>query len=352
MSLSTLFNRLATIATFAIVPAAFAQIAVTDISYGPRQNDPNSTQGGITFRNELYDVNTIDAGGESYRFDGPVADSVHIRRNTTAGNPDNTTLFYQVQQSRWSGTSAYGTAPTTLEEVFTDGNLFTGVRDPFANTGSSSNSQNSNIERIDFYFGDYVVQEGAGIVFFDLENVGNQGDAFKIAAFDSWDASTYTPDSYANTGLNIAPDSFGTGLNSPTDNSSLDFGRATYTNSDNLSGSASNFTVFGSDLELVGIMIRFTDLGLEVGSTIQGFSIMASDVNAATSVDLVDWTDNTVYRTDTDRNTHGNVDFMGFGAQLANPVPEPSSYGAIFVGLLSGFYLTRRRRHHRAAAIA
>ena len=342
-----LHRQLLPFLVFVVASKVCAQVAVTDITYGALQNGADQSQGGITFRNEFYGVNQIATAAGDYNVSGPIAQDVFVRRNTTgSGGPNNTTLFYQVD----GRDRAFGSAPTTIENVFLDGNLFTGLRDPFANTGSSSYSQNSNIERIDFYFGDYVVQEGAGIVMFDIENLGNNGDSFRIAAFGQWDSSAAAPDSFANTGLLIGSDSFGDALLSPTDNSTLEFARATYTNGDNLSGTASNFTVFNSDLARVGMLIRFTDLGLSVGDTIQGFSIMASDVNATTSIDLVDWTNDTVYRTDTDRSTDGNVDFMGFGAQLATPVPEPSSYGALFLAFSSALYGLRRRRIRVKAA--
>ena len=331
-----------------IGPAAWAQVAVTDITYGNRQNGSWDYQGGIYYSNDYYDVETLSTAGEDYHVDGALANDVYIRRNTSSGNPNNTTLFFQGDQwqSRY-GTSnlAYGETPTDVEDLFLDGNLFAGIRDPFANTGSSRHAYNSNIERIDFHLGTHVVQEGEGIVLFDLENVGNQGDAFRIAAFDEWDTQSATPDAYVGTGLYIAPDSFGNGLDSPTDNSSLEFGRGTYTNGDNVSGNASNITYFSENsLELVGIVIRFTDLGLSAGDTIEGYSLMAADVTAGSAQDLVDWTDSSVYRTNTNRNTHGNVDFMGFGAQLATPVPEPAAYGAWLVGFGTIVFMAIRRR--------
>ncbi|WP_221032209.1 PEP-CTERM sorting domain-containing protein [Actomonas aquatica] len=325
-----------------------AQVAVTSINYGDSTNYWNSYQGGISFRNESYTVDSVGTAAGDYQFNGPLAQDVYIRRNQSWWTgPNNTTLFYQVD----SYDRVWGSAPSTASEVFTDGNLFTGLRDPFANTGSSSSSQNTNIERIDFYFGDYVVQEGAGIVLFDLENFGNQGDAFRIAAFDGWDSSAAAPDSFANTGLLIGADSFGEALLSPTDNGSLEFARATYDDGDDLTGYANNFTQLGSDLNLVGILIRFTDLGMQVGDTIQGFSLMAADVNAGSANDLVNWNNSSVYRTDTDRNLYGNVDFMGFGAQMANPIPEPSTYGAVLMLTLLGVYGRRRWLLPRARAL-
>ncbi len=328
----------------AVVPA---QVAVTSVSYGARQNDWNQSQGGIVFRNESYAVDSIGTEAGDYTMSGPMAQDVYVRRNTSwwNSNPNYTTLFYQIDHHD----RAYGTTPSTVEDVFLSGNLFSGIRDPFANTGSSTYSQNSNIERIDFFFGDYVVEEGAGIILFDLENAGNFGDAFRIAAFTGWDSSAAAPDLYANTGLLIAPDSYGGPLLSPTDNGSTEFGRATYGDGDDVSGSAYNFTPLADDLAMVGILIRFTDMGLQVGQTINGFSLMASDVNVTVASDLVNWNNAAVYRTDTDRNTHGNIDFMGFGGQIANAVPEPSTYGAWFIGLLGAAYALRVRRQRRHA---
>jgi hypothetical protein len=46
------------------------------------------------------------------------------------------------------------------------------------------------------------------------------------------------------------------------------------------------------------------------------------------------------------------MDFMGFGAQLANKVPEPSTYGMIFLGLGVTFFGARRFLKRRAASAA
>jgi hypothetical protein len=333
--------------------ALHAQTAVTDISYGTAVNDANQTQGGITYRNEDRPVNTVTTGLGEYRFDGPLATNVFFRRNTDSSgngtpnqsgidNPNNTTLIYQ--SDGWN--RSYGNYQPSAEQIFLDSNLYTGIRNPFAN--GASNSTNSNIERIDFYFsGGYTVQAEDALVFFDVENSGSFGDGFLIAAYTGVDGSN-TPTTYANTGLLVAPDSFGGPIDNPRNNSSGDYRRSTFTNGDDLSGTASGTTSAGT-LELVGILIRFSDLGITAGTTIYGYSLMAGDTTATTAGDLVDWNDATHFPTNTDPATHGNMDFMGFGAQISRPVPEPSTYGAILVGLSVAFFGWRRYRRPLSA---
>ncbi len=333
-----------------------AQTAVTDITYGSLVDNTNQTQGGLTYRNEDRQVNTVTTGLGDYRFDGPLASNVYFRRNTDSSgngtpnqsgvdNPNNSTLIYQADGSNRS----YGDYQPSLEQVFLDGNLFTGIRNPFGNGASSST--NSNIERIDFYFsGGYTVQDNDALVFFDVENTGNFGDGFRVAAYTGVDGAN-TPTTYANTGLLVAADSFGGPIDNPNGGSTATYRRSTFTNGDNLSGTASD-TASASTLQLVGILISFADLGISAGTTIYGYSLMAGDTTPSTAGNLVDWNNTTYYPTNTDPAGYGNMDFMGFGAQISRPVPEPSTYGAIFVGLSAAFFGWRRHRRKLSARAA
>ena len=333
-----------------------AQTAVTDITYGSLVDNANQTQGGLTYRNEDRQVNTVTTSLGDYRFDGPLASNVYFRRNTDSSgngtpnqsgvdNPNNSTLIYQADGSNRS----YGDYQPSLEQVFLDGNLFTGIRNPFGNGASSST--NSNIERIDFYFsGGYTVQDNDALVFFDVENTGNFGDGFRIAAYTGVDGAN-TPTTYANTGLLVAADSFGGPIDNPNGGSTGTYRRSTFTNGDNLSGTASG-TASAGTLQLVGILISFADLGISAGTTIYGYSLMAGDTTPSTAGNLVDWNNTTYYPTNTDPAGYGNMDFMGFGAQISRPVPEPSTYGAIFVGLSAAFFGWRRHRRKLSARAA
>ena len=126
--------------TFLVVNSAQAQTAVTSITYGSLVDNADQTTGGITYLNRdrtVTSVNTSSLG--NYQFTGPLATNVYFRRNTdsngngtsnqAADNPNNTTIIYQVNGS----SQDYGNRQTTAEGVFLDGNLYSGIRNPFAN---------------------------------------------------------------------------------------------------------------------------------------------------------------------------------------------------------------------------
>ncbi|MFZ5494333.1 MAG: PEP-CTERM sorting domain-containing protein [Verrucomicrobiota bacterium] len=336
-----------------------AQTAITDITYGSLTDNPNQTTGGITYLNRDRTVSTVSTASGDYRFDGPLASNVYIRRNTDSNangtpnqsgdNPNNTTIIYQVDGSNRN----YGDYNASLEQMFLDSNLYVGVRNPFGN--GAGTSTNSNIERIDFYFsGGYTVQANDALVFFDVENTGNFGDGFRIAAFTgvgTVNGFSNAPTTYANTGLLVAPDSFGGPIDNPQLGSTGNYRRATFTNADSLAGTATNIASAGN-LQLVGILISFADLGISAGTTIYGYSLMAGDTAPTAAADLVNWNNVTYYPTNTDPAGYGNMDFMGFGAQISRPVPEPSTYGALMLsltGLLVGWRRRRRGLSARAA---
>lgn len=327
-----------------------AQTAITGITYGTLVDNANSSSGGITYLNRDRTVNTVSTASDTYRFDGPLATNVYFRRNTdsndngipnqTSDNPNNSTIIYQVDGSNRN----YGDYNASLEQMFLDGNLYAGIRNPFGN--GAGTATNSNIERIDFYFsGGYTVQENDALVFFDVENIGNFGDGFRIAAYTAVgtvNGFSNAPTTYANTGLLVDPDSFGGPITNPQGGASGNYRRATFTNGDNLSGTASGISSAG-ELQLVGILITFADLGISAGTTIYGYSLMAGDTTPTTAANLVDWTNATYYPTNTDPAGYGNIDFMGFGAQISRPVPEPSTYGAVLLGLAAVILGCRRK---------
>lgn len=337
------------VGVWALAAVAQAQVAVTSVRYSTTiVNGADTTVGGVTFRQE-YDapVSVMTASLGNYQFNGPVAESVTVRRNTSEAGPNNSTVFYQTD----SNGKAYGNSETDIGSMFLSNNLYEGLRNPFAN---GSGSLNSNIERIDFRLTNYVVQANDAMVFFDIENAGNFGDGFRIAAFTSWGSvnGTQGPTAYANTGLMVNAGSFGGPIDSPSDGINGTFERATYTNGDTLSGTPTIGSLNGTALNLVGILIRFSDLGIAPGTTIQGFSLMAGDTAPTTAASLVNWNTTSVYPTNTDPNTYGNMDFMAFGAQVSRPIPEPSTYGAIFAGMGLSVWLWRRKKQKSAATAA
>ncbi len=347
-------------AIFATV-ALRAQVAVTNVTYGTMVDTTNRTAGNITYLNQFTPVATIGSSLGDYTPNGPVASDVFFRRNPYTDSPNNSTTYYQYSSLGDTSATVIGKGDTTptMGEVMMSSDLTQGLRNPFANTGGST-SLTTNIERIDFYFaGGYTVQAGDALVFFDLENPNNFGDGFRIAAYTSVGSvhgSSNAPTAYANTGLLIQPNTHGPGVDTPTGTNAR-YLRSTTTNGDNIASGQSmsaldsnSGSYNSSDLYLVGILIPFADLGLSVGQTIYGYSLMAGDVSFTNTSQMVSWKNDTYYPTNTDSNTWGNVDFAGFGAQISRPVPEPSTYGAILL-LIGGLWLgVRRYRSNRAAA--
>jgi hypothetical protein len=347
-----------------------AQIDVTSVSYGSLTNGGNQTNQKITSANDLNAINYIDTENGNYVFSSSSSASVAIRRSSSTNN--NTTAFYQY--STYTGSSTNGTAATvyskgdkspTLNELMLSNDLTQGIRNPFANLNNgAADATTSNIERIDFYFGgtQTITNVNDGLVFFDLENFGNSGDGFRIAVFTATgtvrvNGTNYSssPTTYANTGLLVAPGSFGPAVTTPTGTDAT-YIRSSTASGDNLDVSqtiaqidaSSDGTLDANDLVLVGVMVRFSDLGLSLGDTILGYSLIASDTVVGAASDLVNWGNSSVYLTNTDANTSaGDMDFMGFGAQLSRYVPEPSTYGLLFGGGATALALWRRNRIKR-----
>src|SRR5258707_1366762 len=84
---------------------AFAQTAVTGITYGTLVDNTNQTTGGITYLNRDAPVSTVSTAATTYGFNGPLASNVFFRRNTSSDgngtpnqnsdNPNNSTIIYQ-----------------------------------------------------------------------------------------------------------------------------------------------------------------------------------------------------------------------------------------------------------------
>ncbi len=350
----------ALVALASVAGAVRAQVTVTGISYGALQNTTNRTAGNITYLNEFRPVASVATSSlGDYQFTGATASNVYFRRNTGAGNPNNATVFYDYSTTGGGTATVFGRGDTspTLQEVMLSGDLTQGLRNPFANTGGTS-SLNSNIERIDFYFsGGYTVQAGDALVFFDLENQGNFGDGFRLAAYDTVgtvNGFANAPTNYVSTGVLLAADSFGTPVATPS-GANARYLRSTTTNGDNLASGQTLATIDtnagtlgASDLYLVGVLIPLADLGLTVGQTIYGYSLFAGDVAFTGTSQMNNWNNAAYYPTNTDATTWGNMDFMGFGAQVSRPVPEPSVFGAGLLGLAGAWLAWRRRLRVRS----
>jgi len=162
--------------------------------------------------------------------------------------------------------------------------------------------------------------------------------------FTALDAQ-YNPTAYANSGILVRSTNYGSTLVTPTgETTGTKYMRMRYQAGDTMSGNTVEWSP-RDDHSLSGSVLTLADLGISAGTTIYGFSIMAGDVNASSASNLVNWNNTSIYPTTTAQWTRA-ADLLMPG-QFAVAVPEPSTYGAIFmgaIGLIWGIIRYRRSR--------
>ena len=282
------------------------------------------TVGGITYLNNWATPLTVTTSVGTYNAGtaGAGADNVFIRRNTaTATSTANVAGQAVSVLSASSGSSTvYGTYNATMEDLLLGGNILNSTWDTFANTSSGAGNVGHNIERVDFVWSNgYTTVGDEVIIVFNFDPVGAQDD-FRVAVFTGIDNSaSKLPTAYANTGVLVTgtdyPDKLPLPLSgSPTTSTSTGF-RTTGT--DNLSGTALN----RGDSQTVGIggvAISLATLGISPGQTIYGYSLIPTDANASTAANLLDFTNPSLYPTNTaNADATGTADFSTFGGRIA-----------------------------------
>jgi hypothetical protein len=100
------------------------------------------------------------------------------------------------------------------------------------------------------------------------------------------------------------------------------------------------------------IVLTPADLGLTVGGTIYGYSLMAMDVTATTSAQTLDWTNAAFYPTTTDGTTGGGgIDLAGLNGIAFSVVPEAAPSAAwlgAFALLATACHFARARRRRNS----
>jgi hypothetical protein len=341
---------------FLLLGSASAQTAISSWTLNTVIDSPDATQGGITFQNKVVTLNSFTAGGDVYLTStGRAADNVYVRRNTAVANSpsagDNTNGSSITVMRSSSNTTVHGKYYSTLEAMLLEGNLLNATADTFQQRGSA---ETNNIERIDYTFtGGYTVAGDEQLTFFNLDPAGAQ-DNFRVSVITGFGTTTIggvsttnVPTSYANDGVSIVDGLYGPLLTLPVVGGTTTSWRLlSYTNGSNLSGTLATNNALNTN-GVGGVALSFADLGVSVGTTIYGYSIMGLDVKktavdrAGTGVDLVDWTNATVYSTTTN-STDGTADFSTAGGRLAKRVPEPSTYGLIIIASMTALMLGRR----------
>ena len=346
-----------------LVPAlGYGQTAISAWTIS-NTNAPGTTTAyspTVTFDNQINTVTSITVG-TNVRSIASSADDVFVRRAGTAAGSGNTAGGANIWEVATSSTNLLGTntSSKTIEDVLLGHNALMGVNDLFSNTGGTPTEVNNNIERVDYHWnGGFTAITDQGFAIFDRAASHNVADGFQIAVFTGWDSGTNAPTTYSGnvvqvtagagsqysaTGLDWDPTTGGT-------QSTFSYEILRFTSGDNLTPLNSS-DALGSGQGVFGVYISFADLGITQGTTVYGYSIMANDVTNVTA-NLVDWTNATNYATNTP-DTNGSIDLLGVSGKRW--VPEPSTYGAMFMGfgsLLLGFRRWRQTRLALSASAA
>jgi len=207
-----------------------------------------------------------------------------------------------------------------MERVMKEGYINRGSDNVFTNDSTSDLTHN-NIERADFvYKAGMATTSPSSAGFLISERGGN--DAFKIAAIKSIDANG-NPTSFGPV-LSVTTASYGAAM----------LTTATYVMRKDVSdNSLRPFSLVGSQ-SIRSIFIRFSDLGIASMQNIYGYALMANDVTASTSAQVLAYTNSTYFPQNTNSG-NGGMDissapgifhtdlilashFLNFSAQLKN----------------------------------
>jgi hypothetical protein len=181
-----------------------------------------------------------------------------------------------------------------MERVMKEGYINRGGDNLFNNDSTSDRTYN-NIERVDFvYQAGMATSSPSSAGFLIAERGGN--DAFKIAAIKSIDANG-NPTSFGSV-LSVGTATYGSAImnfstyvmrKDPADNSLRPFSLVPLQN-------------------VKAVFIKFSDLGIAVAENIYGYALMANDVTASSSADLLDYTNNTYFPQNTTTANGGGLD--------------------------------------------
>lgn len=291
-----------------------------------------ATVEGYTFNNGVRQVDSFSTATTTYVVSS-AADNVFIRRNNV--NANNSSVWYT---SSGVGTDLAGQHYNDYGQMLRSNNLFGGSDNTFANGVTNTTG---NIERIDFTWNSPItVNNSFALAVFDRGAV-NVHDSFAIAAVTAVDAFG-NPTAYS-TLLRVAA-----GWGGPNPIADFNYRFFRYANGDNLTANTDSAATATQGIG--GIVISAADLGLVLGQTIYGYSLMAVDVTASNSAELLDWTNATFFPTTTDGNTGGGgIDLAAINGLLFAAVPEsvPTSALVAFI-LVTAFSWHKRKTGNRS----
>lgn len=325
---------------------ASAQIAITVVNTATTDQS-NQNINGVTFERTTTRITTFyDAAANIYDAN-TVAGSAYVRRNTTAGNDNNSSVWYDQgsQSGRFSAPYA-----TTYSDLLLGNNILRGSDNTFSNDPGVAGG---NIERLDFLLSSsgVIASTDTAFAIFD-RGLAAQHDYVKIAVFTGWDSVNNRPTAYGGNLVSVTTAHYGTA--NPIGN--FDYNLFRYDSGDNMgSGNYWDNNTETGNQGIGGVVVSLSDLGIAAGTRIYGYSLMGYDVtNGGNMANLVDWTNATYYSTNTTGETGtGGIDLSAVNGVLYNRrAPEPSTYGAIFIGLTALALGCRRRRRSLSARAA
>jgi len=313
-------NRLLHIGA-ALFASAAALYATEDVTAVTTNTVPgtSSTAEGYTFENSQRALTSFTTATATYQVTSG-ADNVFVRRN--AVNNNQSSVWYT---SSGVGTNLSGIHQVNYGQMLASNNVFLGSDNTFANGTANTTG---NIERLDFTWNNPItVTNALAFAVFDRGAVGVH-DSFAIAAVTAIDAFG-NPTAYG-TLLKVSA-GWGGATNPIAD---FNYRLFRYSAGDAITASTANSEVGTQGIG--GIAIKAIDLGLALGSTIYGYSLMGADVTATNSAQLLDWTNSTFYPTTTDGTTGGGgIDLAALNGLAFGAVPEPAPSAP----LLGGFAL-------------
>lgn len=335
-------SRLAAAWVLAATGMLMAQTAITSIT--TTTTDLANTQtNGTTFDNTTQAISTFtDSNSTTYTVDGSVNisnETAYVRRETGSTNPNQTSIWYAEDTT----TATHFRAPytATASSALLGNNILRGADNVFANGTTTSDG---NIERLDFIFSSSGITAANTMAFAVFERgAASQHDSFEIAVITSYNSSTGLV-TYGGNLVSVSAANYGS--TNPVANFTYNLFR--YSNGDNLGGPSfwSDDASTGTQ-GLGGVVLTLSNFGLAAGTTIYGYSLMASDVTDGGNVNnLADWTNTTYYPTNSSDATGGagGLDPAAVNGVLFRIVPEPSAYGAVFAGMATLMTLVRRKR--------
>ena len=214
-----------------------------------------------------------------------------------------------------------GTYDDNMEHFFTSNTNFNSGSDNIFTNQGDGNGNNNDIERVDAIIpGGLQAPDNSkiGLALFERGNTG-QHDPVKVAAILGVDAFN-NPTKYSSI-INITTATYGTTDAVAAKNYVIE--RRDILTSTHLLASTSVSQNFG------GIFIKYSDFGIANGVVIYGYSVIPSDFTGSTSADIINYTNSTLYPTNTSA-TYGGIDLVAFTGTL-----QSGSYTVLPVSLKS-----------------